>query len=152
MIIDSTSMELQVPRSKIKKIRTESRNILQAGSVSERGISPDWENDFDHRSNPTSPIVLQEPPERCFLDTVEESSELRCSLSPIMNEQGGTGMVDRTPNGKSLMKWQRPDIMIESDASLTGWGATNPPNRMTHFSKDGSAGVKNGIQIPLLTL
>ena len=31
-------------------------------------------------------------------------------------------------------------------------GGRNPPNRMTHFSKDGSAGVKNGIQIPLLTL
>ena len=89
----------------------------------------------DHRGNvcndtgdPPSSVVLQIPAERPSQGSGERGPVLRGPLPPIPALQQGTGMVDNPLrerwNGKSIVVDQ-PDFVIESDASLKGWGAAH---------------------------
>ena len=53
----------------------------------------------------------------------DQNYDAPCQISPKSTELHW--WVDHLTkwNGKSLVKWQGLDIVIESDASLTGWGA-----------------------------
>ena len=58
-MVDTTKMELSLPAQKIKKIRAESRQILEAELVT--ALQIDWQNECHKPGDPTSSSVLQEP-------------------------------------------------------------------------------------------
>ena len=111
MIIDTVSMELQVPGPKNEKNQSRSEKYFEIrASIGKRSYSPDWENDCNRSSDPTSPAVLSDSPERCVLGIGNERSELRCSLSNITEEHRGATLVDRSFD---RMEWEESHKVAE---------------------------------------
>ena len=123
MVVDSLAMKLKVPGEKFKKLRQSVRGLLN--QVSERNVSLGREDDCHVTRNPTSTTVLQVPTERPHQSTGQGSSIIRGPVPTITRGQGRAPMVDQLPGA---MEWQsllthEPEVVIESDASLTSWGA-----------------------------
>ena len=121
LTVDTVRMELKLPVDKIKNIRAESRAVSGRALASLVG-----------KMNATSQVI---PPAPLFyrhlqmalsrtLNTHSQCYEAQVPLTQECREElmwWDTHMINW--NGKSLLK-KEVDITIDSDASLTGWGAT----------------------------
>ena len=121
MIIDSRSMELQVPGQKIKSIRSDARKILHSRRASTRETS--------RLIGKMTSVAQAIPPAPLFYRTLQrdvswalarsnQNYDAPCFISPKSSEELQWWIDHLTEwNGKSLMKGQTPDMTIESDAS-----------------------------------
>ena len=126
-MVDTTKMELSLPAQKIKKIRAESRQILEAELVTARTLSR-----LIGKMNATNQVI---PPAPLFyrslqmdltmaLRRVDRDYETHLNLSPDSREEliwWDTQMIKW--NGRTVLATE-PDLTIESDASSQGWGAS----------------------------
>ena len=130
-------MKLKVPGEKLKKAQTVGQRPSEPRkSVSERNVSLDREDDCHVARNPTSTTVLQVPTERPLQSTGQGSSG---PVPTITRGQERAPMVNQLPGA---MEWQsllthEPEVVIESDASLNGWGVAGQ-NRGTVVSRGDS--------------
>ena len=132
LIVDTLSMELRLPLDKLKKIRAESRKLAREQTTSARSLAR-----LLGKMNATTPVI---PPAPLFcrhlqmsltraLEEGSQSYETHVTLSPEGREEltWWDNHMSRW-NGKSLVKTEI-DIVIDSDASLMGWGATSSQQR-----------------------
>ena len=123
LTIDSIQMELKLPSEKMKKIRVESRKLAQEGTRSLARLL--------ERMNATSSVI---PPAPLFCrhlqmnlsQALEDNSQDYNSIITLSHNSREELMWWDSHmgnwNGRSLMK-QDITLTIDSDASLTGWGA-----------------------------
>jgi len=127
MLVNSQSMELKLPGEKIRKIRTEAHYLLATPNVPIQSLAQ-----FLGKLNATTP-ALQMAPLFCRLLQIS----LRKTLDA--NSQDYQSTIKLSPqaiedlqwweqhliswNGRSLIS-PASTIVIDSDASLQGWGAT----------------------------
>ena len=121
-MVDTTKMELSLPAQKMKKIRAESRQILEAELVTARTLSG--------KMNATNQVI---PPAPLFYRSLQmdltmaqrradQDYETHLNLSPDSREEliwWDTQMIKW--NGRTVLATE-PDLTIESDASSQGWG------------------------------
>ena len=126
LTVDTVAMELKLPVEKMKKIRAEARSMATAEHTSARAIAR-----LVGKMNATSRVI---PPAPLFyrhlqmalseaLNSNSQCYETQVSLSPYSREElkwWDNHMVKW--NGKSLLS-KEIDMIIDSDASLMGWGA-----------------------------
>ena len=124
--IDTRSMTISLPAGKLKKIRAEARKMALAVSVSARDLAR-----LLGKMNATASVIpvaplfcrhLQRSLSQALNDNAQ-SYDTQVTLSPESREElvwWDTHMKDW--NGKTLLRRQI-DLTIDSDASLTGWGA-----------------------------
>ena len=126
--VDTTNMELSLPVLKIKKIRAESRQLLEAEHITARALSR-----LIGKMNATNPVI---PPAPLFYRNLQmdlavalrqgnQDYETNLVLSPDSREElrwWDTQMVKW--NGRTVLTLE-PDLTIESDASTQGWGASH---------------------------
>ena len=118
-------MKLKVPGEKLKKAQTVGQRPSEPReSVSERNVSLGREDDCHVARNPTSTTVLQVPTERPLQSTGQGSSVIRGPVPTITRGQGRAPMVNQLPGAmeRQSLLTHEPEVVIESDASLTGWG------------------------------
>ena len=126
MVVNSVTMQVQVPGEKIKKIRQEARGLLNMTEPSARMVSRVvGKMNALAQGIPPAPLfyrALQRDLTRA-LGKEEQSYEAACPLSAETKRElhWWASFLDQW-NGKSLVVHQ-PDLVIESDASLRGWGA-----------------------------
>ena len=127
MMVDSRAMELRLPGQKLKKLRLEAAKIRdQSATPSAREVSR-LLGKFNSvtRAVPPSPLFCRaiQRDLAIALEKSNQSYNAPCQLSPASKEEldWWTHQLARW-NGKSLVMTQ-PDLHIESDASLIGWGA-----------------------------
>ena len=127
MVVDSSTMELRLPGQKLKKLRLETAKIKdQSATPSARELSR-LLGKFNSvtRAVPPSPQFCRaiQRDLAIALEKSNQSYNAPCQLSPASKEEldWWTHQLARW-NGKSLVMTQ-PDLHIESDASLIGWGA-----------------------------
>ena len=127
MTVNSQSMELKLPGEKIKKIRTEARHLLATPNAPARSLAQ-----FLGKLNATSPALQMAPLfcrslQMCLRQTLSANSQdyqSTITLSPQATEDLQWWEHHLTSwNGRSLIS-PAPMIVIDSDASLQGWGAT----------------------------
>ena len=125
--LDTRSMELSLPAEKIKKIRAESRRLLEAERITGRALSR-----LIGKMNAANQVI---PPAPLFYRHLQmdlaaalrisgQDYETILSLLPESKEEKDwwdTEMVKW--NGKTVLSTE-PDMVIESDASNLGWGAS----------------------------
>ena len=109
---------------------TEARIFKDQGSDSPAhcsgGVTPTGEIQLGCPGNTSGSSVLQEPiegPSKCL---GSKRTQLRCSLPAVTGSQGRAGLVDEPFHS---LEWEepgtrQPELQIESDASLIGWGAS----------------------------
>ena len=128
LTVDTVAMELKLPVEKIKKIRAETRSMatVEHTCTSARAIAR-----LMGKINATSRVI---PPAPLFyhhlqmalseaLNSNSQCYETQVSLSPYSREElkwWDNHMVKW--NGKSLLA-KEIEMIIDSDASLMGWGA-----------------------------
>ena len=128
MVVDSVAMRLKIPGGKIKKNRQEARGLLNPTAVSAREVSRIiGKMTAMSQGIPPAPLFyrcLQRDLSRA-LERGQQSYETACPLSHGVREelQWWITYLERW-NGKSLLVHQ-PELTIESDASLRGWGAAS---------------------------
>ena len=128
MVVDSVAMRLKIPGGKMKKIRQEARGLLNPTAVSAREVSRIiGKMTAMSQGIPPAPLFyrcLQRDLSRA-LERGQQSYETACPLSHGAREelQWWITYLERW-NGKSLLVHQ-PELTIESDASLRGWGAAS---------------------------
>ena len=126
MVVDSLAMKLKVPGEKLKKLRQSARGLLNQETVSAREMSRlVGKMNAMSQGIPPAPLFyrcLQRDLSRA-LDRGHQSYEAPCPLSQGAKEelQWWISYLEQW-NGKSLLTHE-PEVVIESDASLTGWGA-----------------------------
>ena len=127
-MVDSIKMELSLPAQKMKNIRAESRQLLGAEHVTCRALSR-----LIGKMNATNQVI---PPAPLFYRSLQidlasalregnQDYETTLALSPDSKEEliwWDTQMINW--NGKALLTME-PDLIIESDASTQGWGASH---------------------------
>ena len=125
--INTVAMELSLPPAKIKKIRAESRKLLEAGQSSARALSR-----LIGKLNAANQVI---PPAPLFyrhlqmdlataLRAADQDYETSLTLSSDSREElmwWDSQMIKW--NGKTVLSAE-PDLTIESDASSQGWGAS----------------------------
>ena len=128
MTIDTTSMELQVPGEKIKKIRAEVRSLRDTPNLSARILSR-----LIGKMTSVAQAILPAP---LFYRSLQRDLSLALERGnqqydvPCHLTQGSKEELEwwlnhlQQWNGKNLIIPQQ-NISIESDASLIGWGATS---------------------------
>ena len=128
MVVDSRAMELRLSGQKLKKIRREAAKIRdQSARPTAREVSRLLGKlNSVSRAVPPGPLfcrMIQRDLARA-LDKGSQSYNAPCPLSPAAKEEldWWTNQLTRW-NGKGLVRRQ-PDLQIESDASLIGWGAS----------------------------
>ncbi len=127
-VINSVYMEMLLPRDKLKKIRLEAQRLLREDVVSARSLSR-----LIGKMNATNQVI---PPAPLFYRNLQMSLHQALRISHSQNYEQTTVLSPgaRTEldwwvenmskwNGKALLKRQ-VDLTIDSDASLSGWGAT----------------------------
>ena len=126
LTVDTVAMKLKLPVEKIKKIRAEARSMATAEHTSACAIAR-----LVGKMNATSRVI---PPAPLFyrhlqmalseaLNSNSHCYETQVSLSRYSREElkwWDNHMVKW--NGKSLLS-KEIDMIIDSDASLIGWGA-----------------------------
>ena len=124
--VDTVSMELRLPGDKLKKIRAEARKIWGAESVSGRALAR-----LIGRMNATTQVI---PPAALFyrhlqrdlaraLDESQQNYDTQLRLSRDSREElEWWNSKLQNWNGKSLLD-KEVNLVIDSDASLAGWGA-----------------------------
>ena len=125
LISDSIQMELKLPGSKIKNIRSEARTLLQANRPTAREVSR-LLGKLTHASHAmrAAPLFYRHL-QSCLqaaLQPLQDYSQ-PCSLTEDAKEELSWWATHPTSwNGKSIIR-SDPDLTIETDASQTGWGA-----------------------------
>ena len=133
MVIDSRVMELRLSGQKIKKLRQEAAMIIK--DYHQESITPPTIRrvsrllgKFNSVSQAVPPgPVLQSNSEGPSKSSRTEQSMLRHIVPPLTRSPRGAGMVEQSLGS---LEWeepgprQPPDLQIESDASLMGWGAS----------------------------
>ena len=127
LVVNSMEMELKLPSKKIKKIKSEARALLnQKEGVSSLMVSR-FLGKLNHAAQAvaTAPLFyrqLQDCLQRA-LEAGDQDYSYECPLS----EEAKDELIWWTDNlssrnGKCLLL-KKADIVIETDASTTGWGA-----------------------------
>ncbi len=124
--IDSTSMELKLPGDKIKNIRGEARRILAADHVTALTLS----RILGKMNAATKAICMAPLFYRQLQAELQQALSNSCQdyntpirLSPVAREELEWWNTHFTNwNGRSLIA-KKPNLSLETDASLTGWGA-----------------------------
>ena len=127
--VDTVQMELKLPVDKIKNIRAESQAMMREEQVSGRVLAR-----LVGKMNATSQVI---PPAPLFyrhlqmalsatLNQHSQCYDAQVSLTTECREE--LMWWDAYMNGKSLLK-KEVDMIIDSDAYLTGWGATSQNQR-----------------------
>ena len=125
--VDSRTMELSLPAHKLKKIRAESRKLLGAEHITNRTLSR-----LIGKMSATNQVI---PPAPLFyrhlqmdlsesLRVSDQNYETPLTLSHESKEEliwWDTQMSKW--NGRHILS-KEPDLIIESDASTLGWGAS----------------------------
>ena len=125
--VDTVTMELSLPPAKIKKIRAESRKLLEAEQVSARALSRlIGKMSAAHQVIPPAPLFYRhlQMDLTSALRATGQDYESTLTLSPNSREElmwWDSQMVKW--NGKTVISGE-PDLTIESDASNQGWGAS----------------------------
>ncbi len=126
MSVDSTKMELRLPAKKLKDIRAEARKLAQQREISVRALSR-----LVGKMNAASHTI---PPAPLFfrnlqmamteaLNASNQNYEVEVTLSQdCLDELRWWDYHLSQWNGKSMLR-KAVDLVIESDASLAGWGA-----------------------------
>ena len=128
MVVDSRTMELRLSRQKIKKLRQE------AAKIRDQAATPmGWDvscllDKFNSVSQaiPPAPLFCRalQRDLRAELGGNKQQYNVPCPLSPAALEELNWWEEQLTRwSGKTLIMRQ-PNIQIESDASLEGWGAS----------------------------
>ena len=127
MTVDSQAMELKLPGEKIKKIRTEAQNLLTRPETPARSVAQ-----LLGKLNVTNPALqvadlFCRSLQTCLRHSLAASSQNYQStvrISPQAVEDLQWWIQHLTSwNGRSLIS-PASRMMIDSDASLWGWGAT----------------------------
>ncbi len=126
MTVDSTKMELRLPAKKLKDIRAEARKLAQQREIPVRALSR-----LVGKMNAASHTI---PPAPLFfrnlqmamteaLNASNQNYEVVVMLSQdYLDELRWWDYHLSQWNGKSMLR-KAVDLVIESDALLTGWGA-----------------------------
>ena len=126
IMVDTLTMELKLPGEKLKKIRAEAGRCLREESITARALSR-----LLGKMNAATQVI---PPAPLFyrhlqmslsqaLDFSSQNYETNIMLSRDCKEELSWWIANmRKWNGKTLLQ-KEIDLTIESDASLTGWGA-----------------------------
>ena len=126
LTINTKSMILSLPAGKLKKIRAEARKMGKQAAVSARELSRLLGKMNAAASViPIAPLFCRNLQMNLTeaLNASDQSYETQVRLSPESREElqwWNTQM--RKWNGKTLLR-REIDLVIDSDASLTGWGA-----------------------------
>ena len=124
--VDSTSMELKLPGDKIKNIRGEARKILAADYITALTLS----RILGKMNAATKAICMAPLFYRQLQAELQQALNKFCQdyntpvcLSLMAREELEWWNTHFTNwNGRSLIA-KKPNISLETDASLTGWGA-----------------------------
>ena len=118
LFADSIQMELKLPGSKIKNIRSDAKSLLQ------RSVKTAGQVDPCTPCNEGSPLFFRHL-QACLqaaLQPLQDYSQ-PCPLTKEAKEDlNWWGTHPATCNGKSIIRGN-PDLTIETDASNTGWSA-----------------------------
>ncbi len=126
MTVDSTKMELRLPAKKIKDIRAEGRKLAQQREIPVRALSRlvGKMNAASH-TIPPAPLFFRNL-QMAMTETLNASNqnyEVEVALSQdCLDELRWWDYHLSQWNGKSMLR-KAVDLVIESDASLAGWGA-----------------------------
>ena len=125
MMVNTLTMTLRVPGEKIKKIRLEAQSLLKSDKITARMVSRVvGKMSAMTQAIPPAPLffrALQRDLGRT-LEAGDQCYETPCHLSQASREELTWWITHlEVWNGKNIVVNQ-PDYVIESDASLTGWG------------------------------
>ena len=129
MMIHAPSLELRLPGQKIKKLRAEANKL---GSLEQPPSARDVSRVLGKMNSvsqavPPAPLFYRHI-QRDLARALEKGNQ--CYNVPCPLSEGARTDLDWWAHhlarwsGKSLLL-RKPDLTIESDASLTGWGATS---------------------------
>ena len=118
-------MELQLPGSKIKNIRSDAKTLLQASQPTAREVSR-LLGKSTHATHAmrAAPLFFRHP-QSCLHAALQPMQDYTqpCPLTEEAREELSCWVTHPTCwNGKSILRGN-PDLIIETDASQTGWGA-----------------------------
>ena len=125
--VNTVTMELSLPPAKIKKIRAESRKLLEAEQLSARALSRlIGKMSAAHQVIPPAPLFYRhlQMDLASALRATGQDYESTLTLSSNSREElmwWDSQMIKW--NGKTVISAE-PDLTIESDASNQGWGAS----------------------------
>ena len=125
--VNTVTMELSLPPAKIKKIRAESRKLLEAEQLSARALSRlIGKMSAAHQVIPPAPLFYRylQMDLASALRATGQDYESTLTLSANSREElmwWDSQMIKW--NGKTVISAE-PDLTIESDASNQGWGAS----------------------------
>ena len=125
LIADSIQMELQLPGSKIKNIRSDAKTLLQASQPTAREVSR-LLGKLTHTTHAmrAAPLFFRHL-QSCLHAALQPMQDYTqpCPLTEEAREELSWWVTHPTCwNGKSILRGN-PDLIIETDASQTGWGA-----------------------------
>ena len=126
-LVNSLTMELSLPTGKLKKIRAESRKLLGAEQITNRALSRlIGKMSAANQVIPPSPLFYR----HLQMDLTEslrvsdQNYETTLTLSHESKEELTWWDTQMSKwNGRHILA-KEPDLVIESDASTLGWGAS----------------------------
>ena len=123
----SVQQELSLPSGKIKKIRSETRHLLELRQFPARKLSQLLGKlQATTRAIPLAPLFYRNL-QRALQRALEQSGQDYSVLLALSTEEQEElqWWLDHLAawNGKTIMA-EKPSVVIESDASTRGWGAT----------------------------
>ena len=123
--VNSLTQELSLPSGKVKKIRTDTRALLEGRQASIRKLSQLLDKlQAAARAIPLAPLFFHKLQRalRRGLDLSGQNYSSQLTLSAEEQEELQWWLDHLTAwNGKTLVT-EKPSIVIESDASTRGWG------------------------------
>ena len=125
--VNSVQQELSLPAGKVKKIRAETRHLLENTHITARKLSQLLGRlQAVTRAVPLAPLFYRKLQQA--LQRVLEQSEQDYSAQLILSKEEKEELEwwwDHLSawNGKTIMT-DKPSVVIESDASTRGWGAS----------------------------
>ena len=127
-MVDSTKQELRLPAEKMKKIRAEARKLSTSASTTARKLSQFLGKlNAATRAVPVAPLFYR-------------SLQAALGRALTAGAQDYSVLVEVTPNMREELQWweehlsqwnggtlvtEKPSVVIETDASKKGWGATS---------------------------
>ena len=125
LIADSIQMELQLLGSKIKNIRSDDKTLLQASQPAAREVSRSL-GKLTHATHAmrAAPLFFRHL-QSCLHAALQPMQDCTqpCPLTEEAREELSWWVTHSTCwNGKFILQGN-PDLIIETDASQTGWGA-----------------------------
>ena len=127
-LVNTVQQELSLPREKVKKIRAETQHLLEAGQIPARKLSQLLGKlQAATRTVPLAPLFyrsLQQVLKKA-LEWSDQDYSAHLTL-PVEGKVELQWWIDHLNawNGKTIMA-EKPSLVIESDASNQGWGATS---------------------------